>query len=276
MDNKKLLLMKNYLSNLKVEVQYTGFTKVWPEWRDMDYIPGYNKFYFICHGEGWLRIDGTEYYPKPGQLFLMPQGVRQSYSSINENTFTKYWCHFTAKIGDINLFDIVRLPHFIDVEDKTMLKGLFRQLTEYYESNELTSALRAKAIMLEIISYYLENAVIGEIRLTSSDLTDKLNPVLEYIDNHLNGNISIEKLAQIIHLHPNYFIRFFRKHLGASPINYINHKRMDKAKLLLETGDDTLAVIAEKTGIGDIYYLSRMFKEYTGFSPSEYRKLVLK
>lgn len=276
MDNKKIQLLKNYLSNLKVEVNYTGFIKVWPDWRDLDYVPGYNKFYFICDGEGRLKIDGTDYYPKPGQMFLMPQGVIQSFSTINENTFTKYWCHFTAKIGDINLFDVIKLPYFINVTDKPRLEGLFRQLIQNDESLELTSTLKVRAAMLEIIAFYLENAEIGDIKITSSELTEKLNLVLEYIDNNLNENISIEKLAQIVHLHPNYFIRFFRKHLGASPINYINHKRMDKAKLLLETNDDTLAVIAEKTGIGDIYYLSRMFKEYTGFSPSEYRKLVSK
>ncbi len=276
MENKKMLLLKNYLANLKVEVKDTGYTKVWPGWRDMDYIPGYNKFYFICDGEGWLKIGETEHYPKPGQLFLMPQGVKQSFSTINENTFTKYWGHFTAGIGDMNLFDVVRLPWYIDVADRSHMEELFRQLIKHNERHELTSALRAKAAMLEIISFYLENAAIGEIRLTNSQWTDKLNLVLEYIDNHLNENISVEKLAQIVHLHPNYFIRFFRKHLGASPISYINHRRMDKAKLLLETNDDTLAVIAEKTGIGDIYYLSRIFKEYTGFSPSEYRKLVTK
>src|SRR5690242_5784985 len=97
-DNEKHLI-KSYLSNVQVNVTLAGYSNVGPEWRDIDYTPDYNKFYFICEGEGCLKIGDKEYLPKPGQMFLMPQGIQQSYFTINENSFTKYWCHFTAKIG---------------------------------------------------------------------------------------------------------------------------------------------------------------------------------
>lgn len=273
MDSRKKLFLKNYLSNLRVETLEKGHLRVWPDWRDIDYVPGYNKFYLIQGGEGLLVIDGARYYPKPGQMFLMPQGVKQSYTAINENTFTKYWCHFTARVGDMNLFDIIKLPYFIDIEDMDVPESLFKQLIDSEDSLELTAALRSKAAMLGLISYYLENARVDEVNISSADSMEKLNAVLDYIDCSLSENISVEKLAQIVHLHPNYFIKVFRRHLGSSPINYINHRRIDKAKFIIETTDDTLASIADRIGIGDVYYLSKLFKEYTGFSPSEYRKL---
>ncbi|MDG0791511.1 AraC family ligand binding domain-containing protein [Cohnella ginsengisoli] len=108
LSRKRLLQM--YLSNLQVNVTALGFNPVWSDWRGIDYTPDYNKFYFITDGEGWLKIGDRELYPKPGQLALMPEGVRQSYSAINDKPYTKFWCHFTAKIGTINLFDLIRLP----------------------------------------------------------------------------------------------------------------------------------------------------------------------
>jgi AraC family transcriptional regulator, arabinose operon regulatory protein len=126
MNDEKKLLIKDYLSNMKVGVSDIGYMKVTPEWRDIDYVPNYNKFYFICEGEGYLKINGVEYFPKPGQLFLMPSGVMQSYSIINENTFLKYWCHFTANIGDMNLFD--------DVLITTVLEDAWIQMVNYMET----------------------------------------------------------------------------------------------------------------------------------------------
>lgn len=274
MDESKKLLVKNYLANINVSLGHSGYQKVWPDWRDLDYIPGYNKFYYICDGEGWLSINGNEYYPKPGQMFLMPGGVKQSYSAINDNTFTKYWCHFTASVGDMNLFDVISLPYFIDVRERPAADGLFKRLIEGGESTGLTSALKVKAALLELISFYIENAAVGKINLSSSGTLDKLSLILNYIDSHLTENITVEKLAQLMHLHPNYFIKFFRRNLGTSPINYVNKRRIDRAKLIIETADDTLSMIAEKVGINDVYYLSKLFKEITGYSPSEYRKLV--
>jgi len=59
--------------------------------------------------------------------------------------------------------------------------------------------------------------------------------------------------------------------MGLSTINYINKKRMEKAKKLLSTMDTTISDIARQTGFYNISYFSKMFKKYTGLTPSEYR-----
>ncbi|MCX7843505.1 MAG: AraC family transcriptional regulator [Clostridia bacterium] len=274
MEQKKKLLMKNYLSNLKITMGEAGYIKVWPEWRDMDYTPQYNKFYLICSGEGWIRIGDKEYYPKPGQMFLMPQGVKQSYSTLNENTFTKYWCHFNAKIGDANLFDVIMLPSFININDMSVPEGYFKKLIESNSSQEFTSSLKINAAILELISYFIDNSVVERINITSSQTVEKLGFIVDYIENNLRESITVEKLAKMVHLHPNYFIRIFKKHFGSSPINYITQKRVEAVKRLLETTDCTLGQAAEQVGVKDVYYMSKLFKGYTGYSATEYKKII--
>lgn len=273
MDNNYKSFIKDYLSNLNVTINIAGYQKVWPDWEDMDYTPNYNKFYLICDGEGYIKIGDKEYYPKAGQFVLMPSGLKQSYSVINENTYTKYWCHFTAKVGEMNLFDVMTLPFIIEVKDFSVPEQLFKELLENYFSNETTSAIRLKGKLLELIAYFIENAVVERIKLMPSDNIEKLNMVLNYIESNLSKNITVEDLASMLHLHPNYFIRIFKKYLGTTPINYLIKKRIDAAKMLISSTEDTLSVIAGKIGIDDIYYLSRLFKEYTGFTPSEFRKM---
>lgn len=271
---KDYSLLKNYISNVQVNLLLTGYTHVWEDWHQLDYIPEFNRFYFIQSGEGWLKIGDKEYYPKPGQFFIMPSGIKQSFSTINSNTFTKYWCHFTATIGDKNLFDIIKLPHFINVEKQVELEELFKELINFYCDESFTSCLRAKSKLLEIISFFIENTTVENIQVSSSPNVEKLNQVLAYIERNLSRNISVEELAGILHFHPNYFIKFFKNHLGSSPIHYINKMKMERAKNLLGMDASTVTEVADAVGYSDIYHFSKAFKNYTGFSPKEYRNTL--
>ena len=79
-------MLNNYFTNMHVNLIVAAFTKCPELWSDIDYTPDYNKFYFIREGEGWLKVGEKEFYPKPGQLCLMPAGIKQSYSNISKNT----------------------------------------------------------------------------------------------------------------------------------------------------------------------------------------------
>jgi AraC family transcriptional regulator, arabinose operon regulatory protein len=137
MDENNIQFQKDFLVNMQLNIITSAYTHCWEYWRDIDYTPDYNKFYFICDGEGLIKIGDQEYYPRKGQMVLMPAGVIQSYSTINKNTFKKYWCHFTAKIGDINLFDFFDIPYLINVDDYDKLKCLFQELILLQENQTL-------------------------------------------------------------------------------------------------------------------------------------------
>lgn len=268
-------LIKNYILNMNTNMLLAGYNKVGTDWQDIDYIPDYNKFYYICDGEGWLKIGNDEYYPKPGQLFLMPQGVKQSFSTINQNTYTKYWCHFTANIGDTNLFDLVHLPLCIEVGNNKLLIDIFEDILGYQTSTELTSSLMLKASLLRLISFFLDNNIIDKINLYTTDTIHSLNTILDYIENNYDKDISVEDLSKMVHLQPNYFIRMFKKNIGSTPIRYINTRRITEAKRLLNSTNLTMSDICNQIGTNDIHYFSRLFKQYTGFTPSFYKNMMM-
>jgi AraC-like DNA-binding protein len=89
----------------------------------------------------------------------------------------------------------------------------------------------------------------------------------------LSENITVAELAQIAHFNPSYFIRFFKKNTGISPIHYLNRTRLEKAKELLSYSDLNVSEVSEKIGYNDIFHFSKSFKNYTGFSPSEFKKI---
>ncbi|WP_145047554.1 AraC family transcriptional regulator [Paenibacillus xylanexedens] len=266
-------LLTHYLSNLEVELYMGDYNRCGLDWRDLDYTPDYSKFYWICEGEGWLKIGEQEYYPVPGQLVLMPEGVTQSYSSISNQPFLKYWCHFSAKVGGINLFQIVKFPHFCTIDQPEQINTIFRDILMYLKSGEVYGHMMAKSKLMELISQYVMRMDIEQIAYLNVPAIEKITAVLAYIDSHIEENISVQELAQLAYMHPNYFIRFFKQQIGVPPIHYITGKKIDKAKELLSCTPSTVTIIAEHLGFSDLYYFSRQFKKHTGLTPTDYRKL---
>ena len=124
--------------------------------------------------------------------------------------------------------------------------------------------------MLEIISHYLKLDSISSSGSLKEPRTD-FGSVLKYIEKHLDDKLTIEQLSDVMHLHPNYFIRHFKSFFGVSPIRFINNMRMEKAKQLLSESDMSVAQIAKLVGTDDIFYFSKQFKKYNGYAPTEYR-----
>ena len=81
--------LAQFLDDCVVTVLTADYTHCWKEWEERDYIPTYNKFYFIQSGEGELMVDGVAYRPRPGEMFLMPAGVRQRFYLIFRNLWWK-------------------------------------------------------------------------------------------------------------------------------------------------------------------------------------------
>ena len=274
MTAKKWGFFRRNLANVRLDVSAAAYSKVPKTWNEDNYTTDFNKLYYIMEGEGYVKVNDEVYYPKPGELYLLPSGSIQSYGTISENTFEKYWCHFTAKIGDIHLFQLMKTPVFVKLP-KSKIEDKLQQLISNWNSNELSSDFRVNSIILEIIAIFIEESQHIQLKMDKSPTFEKMDAILTYIEGNLDGNITVEDLAQIANFHPNYFISVFKEFTGYSPIQYINRRRIEKAKEMLVISETTVSTISESLGL-ELSYFSRMFKDLTGLSPTAYRLLATK
>lgn len=264
--------LQNRMANVQLDLLVAAYTKVPIVWRDDNYTPDFNKLYFIMEGEGYLKIGGHTHYPTPGQLYLLPAGVEQSYGTLNSNTFGKYWCHFSSKVGDLELFSLVETSPFIQIQDQADMRDKFEQLIHWHHRDSLTSKMRITSILLDIICTFMERCDAIQINLGLLGPLEKVQSSIDYINDHLGDRLSVSELAQRLHFHPNYFIRIFKKATGYTPVQYVNRLRMERAKHLLSSTDANVLTIADSIAM-DIAYFSRMFKGNTGFTPTRYREM---
>jgi two-component system response regulator YesN len=99
-----------------------------------------------------------------------------------------------------------------------------------------------------------------------------IQKIYDYVDEHLQEEISREQIAEFVHFNPAYLSRLFRKETGESLTDCILKKRMEKAKLLLSTTNIKISDISSLVGYGNIPHFTKMFKRYNGVTPQDYRK----
>lgn len=98
-----------------------------------------------------------------------------------------------------------------------------------------------------------------------------LEKSIDYINENLSSKITIKQLADISCISENYYRRIFKKEFGTSPIEYINNKRILKAKEMLISGYFSIAQTAFACGFSEPKYFNAVFKKITGTSPTQFR-----
>lgn len=93
----------------------------------------------------------------------------------------------------------------------------------------------------------------------------------KYIREHYNQNLSLQIIADHIHINSSYLSRLYKKVTGESIIDVINKYRIEMAKKLLRNPASKVFEVAEAVGIETPAYFTHVFSKYTGMSPKEYK-----
>lgn len=147
------------------------------------------------------------------------------------------------------------LAAFRKLEQVCTMKSNFWQV----EAKQLTYQL-----LLQLLRETPTNAY------TSSRKSDKIQPAVEYMHRHYDRNMSNEELAAMTEVSTVYFRKVFTQLYGMSPIHYLHHLRVEKAKEILRSDFGTITDVAASLGYQSIYHFSKVFRRSTGLSPSEY------
>jgi AraC family transcriptional regulator len=99
----------------------------------------------------------------------------------------------------------------------------------------------------------------------------RLTRVLDYIEAHLESDLTIDRLASVACLSQFHFVRAFKAAVGQSPHRYISGKRLERAKALLR-GDQSLVDIALAVNFSCQANFTRAFRQVTGQTPGQYRR----
>lgn len=143
------------------------------------------------------------------------------------------------------------------------LNDYYAQKIEQCQSMADTTKLGA-----QILEDYV--ARVRESR-ENPDVSDSIRNSCEYIKAHLTEPIQVKKLAQQSGYAEYYFSHKFKKEMGVSVKEYILHEKINQAKVMLTSSDESIQKIGDSLAFGSRSYFYTCFQKVEGMSPSEYR-----
>ncbi len=210
-------------------------------------VPAGQPSYWCRHSEGAIC--------SPLHICLKPKLIEQAAEAdeIDPQRFDLVTC-FDRQ--DLQLHQIAMLLHA-----ELQSNGIMGQL--YVES--LTQMLVIH--LLRHYSTFTKTITSGNRGLTNL----QLQQAIEYIHTHLDQDLSLFQIAQVINISPTYFASLFKRATGTSPHQYVIQQRVERAKLMLSKTDIAIADIALQVGFSSQSHLTQQFKRLTGITPKQVR-----
>ena len=101
-----------------------------------------------------------------------------------------------------------------------------------------------------------------------------LSIVTDFIQKHLHEPITVETLAQLVHISKPTLYRHFKEQYALSPIDFINHERLTKAVKLMDSTKKNIQVIGQEVGFNNASYFIKLFHQRFGVTPKQYVKQI--
>ena len=162
-------------------------------------------------------------------------------------------------------------PLSFEAEDPAFIKNAFIRLEKSLRLPDPGSDAENKSLVYGILAALLRS---GTRPYAPGSRDAWLRPAAEYLEEHFDDpSITNDTLAALCGVSTAYFRKRFREYAGASPMRVLHEMRMDRAKALLESDYVSVAQVAQDVGYNSIYHFSKMFRLYTGMSPTEYARL---
>lgn len=229
---------------------------------------------YIAAGKGEFYFKGSKEptIVTKGNMILFRPGEPQVYYYYAVDKTEVYWVHFTGwKVEEY--LERYELPH----DENVFYTGVSPDYPWIY--NQMIRELQLQRVNHEeMISLYMHhifitiNRYIKERRETKNDTINDIERAAHYFKDNYNKQISIEQYAEEHLMSVNWFIHSFKSVMKMSPMQYIISLRIAMAKGYLENSTKNIAEISNEVGYENALYFSRLFRKYTGMTPTEYRK----
>lgn len=237
------------------------------------YGPAVRSFYlihYILDGKGEFCVNNNSYPLEKGQGFLIEPDYQTLYTADAENPWTYIWVGFSGKKAKeiLNSVGICQeFPIFTCGKDQHPEKYILDMLAHNSASSD---DLYRQTAMLYLFFSCLAKTNKDAICINSKD-NIYVAHTIRYIQNHYSEPIRIDEIAQYVGLNRSYLSTLFKKHTGLSPLKYLQNFRVTRAAHLLSMTQLSIASIAFSCGYQEPESFHKIFRQFTGLSPSQYR-----
>lgn len=224
--------------------------------------PNYDTFLYITEDTSIYAFEDASYTLNPGDIFFIPKNSKYSRSLVSGHAGFIYLDFFFDVPENVVLSPML-ISDFKDVHD------LFFKLCRTWSTRSLGYYSASLGLIYNIYSKIISHSdhpyLSQKKRLLFEDIQK------EFLQKCTDPDFSVKEFIKKSGMSETHFRRIFKTVYNMSPNQYLIFLRINRAKELLETGNQSIEEISELSGFSSASYFSRLFKERTGFSPYEFR-----
>ena len=242
---------------------------------------------YIKKGTGMITVDFKQYPVHAGVIALILPGQLHSIEQYEQESMEYENIIFHPNILISKKTDTCNTDFFLPLlSGKLSVPTLYAPGDAHYE--EISSCVDAndeicktdpqgyqlyiKSQLFMLFFILFHNYSSNEPSKKDYKSLEKMKLILKYIENNYMNKITIEDIANEVHLSQSHFMKYFKNTMGTSFIDYLNEYRLTMASRLLVTSDSSILDIAAEVGYDNLSYFNRTFKKRFGQTPSAYRK----
>ncbi len=228
-----------------------------------------HSFILKTKGNGTITIDGVAHRTSRDVPLIIHAPKRSILTIACTESLEYYRLSYQVRPNPARLVE----PSIFVLEPGNILPLYEKadQLIESFHAEE-PIVFQSVALFYNFLAYIWKELLAEEAK----PILDVADQVIEWIDYRYKEQITLEDLSKVFQYSIKHLSRLVKRQTGMSPIQYLIHVRMEKAKTMLENTDAKLNEIAKRTGYNDLFYFSNHFKKNIGISPTEYRKRSMK
>lgn len=229
-----------------------------------------------------IRVNQTLHKLEAGDVLLIWPGELHEIVDSGYNTFLGVQFSRTL-LQDLPEFasylNLFRNFQYIKCKDQPELASLLmKHLTnmtkvklEQQEFHETKSIISLMEMTMDFADYIRQHSKSTIKHSKAVKAMGKINDACNYIIDHCQQELTLEMVSDYIGFHPCYFSRLFKAATGYRFIEYLTLQRVNAAQLLLIDTRMNITEVAYQSGFKSISTFNRVFKQFRGCSPTEYR-----
>lgn len=250
-----------------------------------DYVHDFNMLAYVSSGVGIHYINNKPIPIMEGDVFIINPFVEHCFCSSNDEWLKMYYCFFKpdaipvyyqrikASFPEFDSFFEHKSMSWIHVKDTSIkeLGNLFIQMIDYYTYTPVGYDYLLETTLVQLLHKIYKLYSHSDDLVNSSRPNNIVDHCITQINHELYNKLSLEYLAQSMHVSPGHLNRLFKEHTGKTIIQFINYRRIEKIKYLLINTTRPANLIVEDFS-NNPNHIKRIFKQQTGYSMNEYRK----
>ena len=257
----------------KAKLLYISSAKYGGDWFSVPHTHNCAELFYVIGGKGQFLVTDRSFTITAGDMVIVNPHVEHTETSLAASPLE----YIVMGIEGLEL-------HMEDTADNSFciinfyddgsdvqfyLKTMLREIEGKRMGFETVCQDLLDILLIKLLRKTNYSKVLSSI---GEGLSSDTVAVRRYIENHYREPLTLDLLAQNVHMNKFHLAHTFSKEFGLSPFNYIQQLRIRESKELLCTTDYPLTQIASMCGFSSPSYFSQRFRASAGISPAEYRK----